>query len=158
MLPIARLVKAVLLMTPLLLVLPGVARADTCEAAQAVFEPTGTRGVFALRASEDQGELLWRLVVQKTGETFPFRTETDTAGQTWLVSLPREGEDPGIRTTIRLLDGKGTETQDRRAVSGVAVFDFWRVFSEYRTRKGQPFEAGTNPPANVWDLAECRAK
>src|SRR5215203_6164940 len=127
MLLITHLVKVVLLMTPLFLILPGVARADTCEAAQAVFEPTGTRGVFALRASEDQGELLWRLVVQKTGETFPFRTETDTAGQTWLVSLPREGEDPGIRTTIRLLDGKGTETQDRRAVSGVAVqqFSFW---------------------------------
>ena len=158
MLPIARLVKAVLLMTPLLLVLPGVARADACEAAQAVFEPMGTRGVFALRASEDQGQLLWQLIIQKTGETFPFRTETDTAGQTWLVSLPREGEDPGIRTTIRLLDGKGTETQDQRAVSGVAIFDFWKVLSDYRTRKGQLFEAGVNPPANVWDLTECRAK
>ena len=92
------------------MVLPGVARADTCEVARAVFEPTGTRGVFALRASEDQGQLLWQLVIQKTGETFPFRTETDTAGQTWLVSLPRDGEDPGIRTTLRMLDGKGTET------------------------------------------------
>src|SRR5215218_2336366 len=145
MLSIVHLVKVVVLMTPLFLVLPGVARADTCEAAQAVFEPTGTRGVFALRASEDQGQLLWQLIIQKTG-------------QTWMVSLPREGEDPGIRTTIRLLDGKGTETQDRRTVSGVAVFDFWRVFSEYRTRMGQRFEPGTNPPANVWDLTECRAK
>src|SRR5215211_285474 len=94
MLSIVHMVKAVLWMTPLLLILPDVARADTCEAAQAVFEPTGTRGAFALRASEDQGELLWQLVVQKTGETFPFRTEADTAGQTWLVSLPRDGEDP----------------------------------------------------------------
>src|SRR5829696_1298381 len=142
MLRITHLVKVVLLMTPLLLILPGIARADTCEVAQADFEPTGTRGVFALRAFEDQGQLLWQLVIQKTGETFPFRTETDTAGQIWLVSLPRDGEDPGIRTTIRMLDGKGTETQDRNAVSGVAVFDFWRVFSEYRTRKGQLFEAG----------------
>jgi hypothetical protein len=158
MLRITHLVKVVLLMTPLFLILPGVAQADTCEAAQAVFEPTGTRGVFALRASEDQGQLLWQLIIQKTGETFPFRTETDTTGQTWLVSLPRDGEDPGIRTTIRLLDAKGTETQDRRAVSGVAVFDFWKVLSDYRTRKGQPFEAGVNPPANVWDLTECRAK
>jgi hypothetical protein len=57
MLSIVHMVKAVLWMTPLLLILPGVARADTCEAAQAVFEPTGTRGVFALRASEDQGQL-----------------------------------------------------------------------------------------------------
>ena len=158
MLPITRLVKVVLLMTPLFLILPGVARADTCEAAQAVFEPTGTRGAFALRASEDQGQLLWQLIIQKTGETFPFRTETDPTGQTWLVSQPRDGEDPGIRTTLRMLDGKGTETQDRSAVSGVAVFDFWRVFSEYRTRKGQRFEPGTNPPANLWDLTECRAK
>ena len=158
MLRITHLVKVVLLMTPLFRILPGVARADTCEAAQAVFEPTGTRGVFALRASENQGQLLWQLIIQKTGETFPFRTETDTAGQTWLVSLPREGEDPGIRTTLRMLDGKGTETQDRSAVSGVAVYDFWKVVSEYRTRKGQLFEAGVNPPANVWDLTECRAK
>jgi len=89
---------------------------------------------------------------------FPFRTEADPTGQTWLVSLPRDGEDPGIRTTLRMLDGKGTETQDRRAVSGVAVFDFWRVFSEYRTRKGQRFEPETNPPASLWDLTECRAK
>src|SRR3954470_7953632 len=48
--------------------------------------PTGTRGVFTLGASEDQGQLLWHLVIQKTGETFPFRTETDPTGQTWLVS------------------------------------------------------------------------
>ena len=156
--PIAHLIKVVLLTMPLSLVLPGVARADTCEVARAVFEPTGTRGVFALHAFEDQGQLLWQLVVQKTGETFPFRTETDTAGQTWLVSLPRAGEDPGMRTTLRMLDGKGTETQDRNAVSGVAVYDFWKVVSEYRTRKGQLFEAGVNPPANVWDLTECRAK
>jgi hypothetical protein len=155
---ITHLVKVISLMALLSLALPGVARADTCEVARAVYEPTGTRGVFALRASEDQGQLLWHLVIQKTGETFPFRTETDTAGQTWLVSLPRDGEDPGIRTTLRMLDGKGTETQDRRAVSGVAVFDFWRVLSEYRTRKGQRFEPETNPPANVWDLTECRAK
>jgi len=155
---ITNLAKVFSLMTLLSLALPGFARADTCEVAQAVFEPTGTRGVFALRASEDQGQLLWQLVIQKTGETFPFRTERDTTGQTWMVSLPRDGEDPGIRTTIRLLDGKGTETQDRRAVSGVAVFDFWKVLSDYRTRKGQLFEAGVNPPANVWDLTECRAK
>ena len=150
--------RVVLLMTPLFLVLPGVTWAATCEIARAVFEPTGgARGAFILRAFEDQGQLLWQLVIQKTGETFPFRTETDRTGQTWLVSLPRDGEDPGIRTTIRLLDEKGTETQDRSAVSGVAVFDFWRVFSEYRTRKGQRFEPETNPPANVWDLSECRA-
>ena len=155
---ITHLAKVISLMTLLSLALPGFARADTCEVAWAVFEPTGTRGVFALRASEDQGQLLWQLIIQKTGETFPFRTETDTTGQTWLVSLPRNGEDPGIRTTIRLLDAKGTETQDRRAVSGVAVFDFWKVLSDYRTRKGQPFEAGVNPPANVWDLTECRAR
>jgi hypothetical protein len=154
---ITHLAKVISLMTLLSLALPGFARADTCEVARAVFEPTGTRGVFALRASEDQGQLLWQLVIQKTGETFPFRTETDTAGQTWLVSLPRDGEDLGIRTTLRMLDGKGTETQDRRAVSGVAIFDFWKVLSDYRTRKGQPFEAGVNPPANVWDLTECRA-
>src|SRR3712207_4402777 len=114
MLSIVHMVKAVLLMTPLFLILPGIARADTCEAAQAIFEPTGTRGLFALRASEDQGQLRWQLIIQKTGETFPFRTEADTAGQTWLVSLPRDGEDLGIRTTLRLLDGKGTETQDRK--------------------------------------------
>ena len=154
----ARLAKAGLVLALLFLALPSSARAATCEVARAVFEPTGTRGVFALRASEDQGQLLWQLIIQKTGETFPFRTETDTAGQTWLVSLPRDGEDPGIRTTIRLLDEKGTETQDRRAVSGVAIFDFWKVLSDYRTRKGQPFEAGVNPPANVWDLTECRAR
>jgi len=158
MLPMTHLTKVALLLAPLSLALPGVARADTCEVGQAVFEPTGTRGVFTLRASEDQGQLLWHLVIQKTGETFPFRTETDPTGQTWLVSQPRDGEDPGIRTTLRMLDGKGTETQDRRAVSGVAVFDFWRVFSEYRTRKGQRFEPETNPPANLWDLTECRAK
>ena len=89
---------------------------------------------------------------------FPFRTETDTSGQTWLVSLPRDGADPGIRTTLRMLDGKGTETKDRSAVSSVAIFDFWRVFSDYRTRKGQRLEPGLNPPGNVWALTECRAK
>src|SRR5215212_2351922 len=142
---ITHLAKVISLMTLLSLALPGFARADTCEVARAVFELTGTRGVFALRASEDQGQLLWQLVIQKTGETFPFRTERDTTGQTWMVSLPRDGEDLGIRTTLRLLDGKGTETQDRSAVSGVAVFDFWRVFSEHRTRKGPRFEPETNP-------------
>ena len=122
-------------MTPLLLILPGLPKLTPVRPPRLSLNP-GTRGVFALRASEDQGQLLWQLIIQKTGETFPFRTETDTAGQTWLVSLPRDGEDPGIRTTIRLLDGKGTETQDRRAVSGVAIFDFWKVLSDYRTRKG----------------------
>ena len=107
---ITHLAKVISLMTLLSLALPGFARADTCEVARAVFEPTGTRGVFALRASEDQGQLLWQLVIQKTGETFPLRIETYTAGHTWLVSLPRDGEDPGIRTTFRMLDGKGTET------------------------------------------------
>jgi len=159
MLPMTHLIKVAVLLAPLSLALPGVARADTCEVARAVFEPTGgTREAFTLRAFEDQGQLLWHLVIKKTGETFPFRTEADPTGQTWLVSLPRDGEDLGIRTTLRLLDGKGAETQDRSAVSGVAVFDFWRVFSEHRTRKGQRFEPETNPPANVWDLTECRTQ
>jgi len=154
----ARLAKAGLVLALLFLALPSSARAATCEVARAVFEPPGARGAFVLRASEDQGQLLWQLHIQKTGEMFPFRSEIDRTGQTWLVSLPRDSEDPGIRTTVRMLDEKGTETQDRSAVSGVAIFDFWRVFSEYRTRKGQPFESGRNPPANVWDLTECRPK
>jgi hypothetical protein len=152
------MVKVGLLVVPLFLVPPGSAQAASCEVARAVFEPAGAHRAFTLHVFEDQGRLLWRLHIQKTGEVFPFRTEADRTGQTWLVSLPREGEDPGIRTTVRLLDEKGTETQDRRAVSGVSIFDFWRVFSEYRTRKGQPFESGLNPPANVWDLAACRAE
>ena len=65
---------------------------------------------------------------------------------------------PGSAPTIRLLDEKKKETQDRRSVSGVSVFDFWRVFSDYRTRKGQRLEPGLNPPGNVWALTECRAK
>ena len=154
----AHVVKIGLLLAPLLLVPPSVARGATCEVARAVFEPAGAPGAFILRTSEDAGQLLWQLHIQKTGEVFSFRTETDSTGQTWLVSLPRDGEDPGIRTTIRLLDEKKKETQDRRSVSGISIFDFWRVFSEYRTRKGQRFEPGLNPPANVWGLSECRAK
>ena len=94
----AHVVKIGLLLAPLLLVPPSVARGATCEVARAVFEPAGAFGAFILHASEDQGQLLWQLHIQKTGEVFPFRTEMDSTGQTWLVSLPRDGEDPGIRT------------------------------------------------------------
>ena len=158
MLHIRPLVKLVLSTALLSLVLPGMGRAASCEVGQAIFEPKDAGGAFTLRAFEDQGHLLWQLVVRKTGETFAFRTETDSAGQTWLVSLPRDGEDPDMRMSVRMLDGKGVETQDRSEVSRVSIFDLWRVFSEYRKRKGQPFEPGTNPPAGMWDVTECRPK
>ena len=142
----ACLAKAGLVLALLFLALPSSARAATCEVARAVFEPPGARGAFVLRASEDQGQLLWQLHIQKTGEMFPFRSEIDRTGQTWLVSLPRDSEDPGIRTTVRMLDEKGTETQDRSAVSGVAIFDFWRVFFRVSHAQGAAVR-GWNEPA-----------
>jgi hypothetical protein len=125
---------------------------------RAAFRPRFTPQAFVLAGGRNGDGFLFALVIQKTSETFRFRTEVDQrTGEATLTSVPDgAGCNPGIETSFRLLDVKGLRTNSRNEVGRIAFLDLAHAFVSFRLRERPNPEPSTSPPSAPWKVAECR--
>lgn len=136
---------------------PGMAAA--CKLEHATFRPKYAGEHFEIRSSRDGDAPVFDLTVRKTNERFRFRLDVhESTGEGTISSVPDgAGQDPGIRTSFQLLDGKGLKTTPTGEIGHVSFLDLGRAFVDFRMRRSRNPEPYTSPPSGLWNVAECRA-
>jgi hypothetical protein len=135
---------------------PGIAAA--CKLENATFRPKYAPEHFEIHSSRVDGIPVFDLIVRKTGETFRFRVDANgSTGEGTITSVPDGGgQDPGIVTSFRLLDGRGLKTTPAGAIGQVSFLDLGRAFVDLRMRRSRNIEPYTSPPSGLWNVADCR--
>jgi len=139
---------------------PALAEAVTCELDQAIFRPKYAPERFMIRSGRDGNDPVFNLAISKTNETFRFQIDvgrTTGAGTLTSVSGPA-GQDPGIKASFQLLDGRGLKAAPTEAIGHVSFLDLGRAFLDLRMRGGRNPEPYSSPPSGLWTVAECRSK
>jgi hypothetical protein len=114
------------LIAGLMILAPSMATAAACKLENATFRPKYAAQRFEIRSSRVNGVPVFDVTVQKTRETFRFRVDADGGtGAGTITSVPdAAGQDPGIRSSFQLLDGKASKpAQPGR--SGMCPFLSW---------------------------------
>ncbi|MXQ14089.1 hypothetical protein [Microvirga makkahensis] len=136
---------------------PGMAAA--CKLENATFRPKYSAEHFEIRSSRDGRGYVFDLMVWKTNEQFRFRVDVDAStGAGTIRSAPDSaGQNPGIRTSFRLLDGKSLETTLDGEIGRVSFLDMGRAFVDFRMRSSRSVEPYTSPPSGLWNVTNCRS-
>jgi hypothetical protein len=137
---------------------PFAAEAAACKLEHATFRPKYAAEHFEIRSRRIGDNPVFDLTVRKTNETFRFRVSVDgSTGEGTITSVPdRAGQDPGIRTGFRLLDGKGQKTVPTGEIGHMSFYDLGRTFVDFRLRGRRNLEPYTFPPSGIWHVIECR--
>jgi hypothetical protein len=132
--------------------------AAACKLENATFRPKYAPEHFEIRSSRVDGIPVFDLIVRKTGETFRFRVDANgSTGEGTITSVPDgAGQDPGIETSFRLLDGRGLKTTPTGEIGRVSFLDLGRAFVDFRMRRSRNIEPYTSPPSGLWNVADCR--
>ncbi|MCB5176899.1 hypothetical protein [Microvirga lenta] len=146
------------LIAGLMLLAPSMATAATCKLENATFRPKYAAQRFEIRSSRVDGVTVFDVTVHKTRETFRFRVDADGGtGAGTITSVPdAAGQDPGIRSSFHLLDGKGLKTTSAGEIGHVSFYDLGRAFVDFRMRRSRNVEPYTSPPSGLWHVTDCR--
>ena len=146
------------LIAVLMTLAPSMAMAAACKLENATFRPKYAAQSFEIRSSRVGGVLVFDVMVHKTREIFRFRVDADGGtGAGTITSIPdAAGQDPGIRSSLQLLDGKGLKITSTGDVGHVSFLELGRAFVDFRMRRSRNVEPYTSPPSDLWHLTDCR--
>lgn len=146
------------LIAGLMLLAPSSAMAAACKLENATFRPKYVPQRFEIRSRRVDGVPVFDVMVQKTRETFRFRVDAaGGSGGGTITSVPdAAGQDPGIRSSFQLLDGKGLKTTPAGEIGHVSFYDLGRAFVDFRMRRSRNVEPYTSPPSGLWHVTDCR--
>jgi hypothetical protein len=146
------------LIAGLMILAPSMATAAACKLENATFRPKYAAQRFEIRSSRVNGVPVFDVTVQKTRETFRFRVDADGGtGAGTITSVPdAAGQDPGIRSSFQLLDGKGLKTSPTGEIGHVSFLELGRSFVDFRMRRSRDVEPYISPPSGLWHVTDCR--
>ncbi|MFC4170566.1 hypothetical protein ACFOYU_00610 [Microvirga sp. GCM10011540] len=146
------------LIAGLMLLAPSMATAATCKLENATFRPKYAAQRFEIRSSRVDGVTVFDVTVHKTRETFRFRVDANEGtGAGTITSVPdAAGQDPAIRSSFQLLDGKGLKTTPTAEIGHVSFLELGQAFVDFRMRRSPNVEPYTSPPSGLWHVTDCR--